>query len=608
MFKIVVWSVLVIYTTTIQCAEPIKATANTTTHEVSFLIQDKRCPVLFHYDNETKQCECLSSSFNTSETVITCINDRALLSYNFCLTYNEETSTLSVTFCTYFELHGHNIAEPGFISLPDNISELNDYMCGPMNRKGIVCSECIDGYGPSVTSPKFRCSDCTNAWYGIPLYLVLELVPVTIFYLIMLIFQVNVTSAPMTSFIFYSNIILFSLNYNIVNQDQAQTFGTILALSYGIWSLDFFRYAIPPFCVSPKLKIIHALYLQSVCAIFPFVLITITWICIKLHSRDYKIVTWPWQLLNRLIFKHLNVTWNSGRTVIDAFATFFLLSFSKITLMLLFPLGPLAIHSLNIVDLSPKVTIHSYTEPSVNFVSKEHLPFAAVSIVLFLFGVLPPVVLIALYPIQAFRSLLFRCLPKRSIGPLNIFVEKFYSCYRDGLNGGRDMRSLASLYFIVLLLGYILRSVGSTLFPITALFGGCSLFIANIRPYKKWYMSVIDSLLFANLALSSAALDRNFYAFPFFRAWSEISSLVPALGLFSFVIYKLLKKQLKTLFASLKQKLPLVKQSLQTGCRDGRAQDEEGQETAGNNHTQAQLPDRVVHPELYDTHEIQGTY
>ena len=40
------------------------------------------------------------------------------------------------------------ISEPGFISLPENVSELNDYMCGPMNRKGLVCSECIDGFGP----------------------------------------------------------------------------------------------------------------------------------------------------------------------------------------------------------------------------------------------------------------------------------------------------------------------------------------------------------------------------------------------------------------------------------------------------------------------------
>ena len=53
----------------------------------------------------------------------------------------------------YFEIRGHNKSEtPGFISLPDNVSELNDYMCGPMNRKGFVCSECIEGFGPSFTS------------------------------------------------------------------------------------------------------------------------------------------------------------------------------------------------------------------------------------------------------------------------------------------------------------------------------------------------------------------------------------------------------------------------------------------------------------------------
>ena len=420
---------------TIHCAEPratSNATSTTTVNQMSF-IQDERCPLLLNFDNDSKQCDCLNNPFSLLESIVKCTNDRALLSYNFCMTYEEETNTLSATFCTYFELRGHNISEPGFISLPSNISELNDYMCGPLNRKGIVCSECIDGYGPSVTSPKFRCSDCTNSWYGIPLYLLLELVPVTVFYLIVLIFQLNLTAAPMTIFIFYSNIIHIALNLNVVNQDQSQAVGTILALFYGIWNLDFFRYAIPPFCVSPKLKIIHALYLQSVSTIFPFVLIAITWICIKLHSRDYKIVTWPWQQLTGLIFKHVNVTWNSGRTVVDAFATFFLLAFSKVTLMLLLPLYPLRIQSLNNTDISSSVSVHSYTDPSVNFISKEHLPYAAISIAVFLFAVFPPVLLLALYPIQAFRSLLFKCLPKRSIGPLNIFVEKFYSCYRDAV-------------------------------------------------------------------------------------------------------------------------------------------------------------------------------
>ena len=221
------------------------------------------------------------------------------------MTYDEATNTLSASFCSYFELSGHNTSDfaPGFINLPDNnnISELNDYMWGPMNRKGLVCSECIDGYGSSVTPPNFRCADCSNAWYCIPLYLLLELVPVTVFYLVVLIIQINLTSAPMISFIFYGNITLFYLNFNVII-DQSQAYVTFLTLFYGIWSLDFLRYAIPPFCVSPRLKIIHVLYLQNISTVFPYVLVLLTWLCIELYSRDYKIATRPWQLLNRVIF------------------------------------------------------------------------------------------------------------------------------------------------------------------------------------------------------------------------------------------------------------------------------------------------------------------
>ena len=598
--------------TMIPCAEP-KNTSNTTTiipTTMSF-IQDDQCPLLFYYDSENNRCECLSSAFTTLEGIVVCANDnRGQLGFNFCMTYDKETNTVSASFCTYFALDGHNISEPGFISLPGNISKLNDYICGPMNRKGLVCSECISGYGPSVNSPKFRCSDCSNAWYGVPLYLLLELVPVTVFYLIVLIFQINLTSAPMPSFIFYSNMILIALNFNVTNQDQveSQVLGTIHALSYGIWTLDFFRFVVPPFCVSPNLKIIHAFYLQNISTIFPFVLIAITWLCIKLHSRDYRVVTWPWLLLNRVIFKHLNMKWNSGRSIVDAFATFFLLAFSKITLMLLLPLYPLRVQNLNYTDLSSSITVHSFTDPSVKFVSKEHLPYAAVSVVVFLLAVLSPVVLLALYPFQCFRSLLVRFLPKRLVCPLNIFVEKFYSCYRDGLGGGRDMRSLASLYFCIVLFGFFLWSVESTFFLVAIFFGGCGLFIANIRPYKKKYMSTIDSLILANMALLSAALesDRNVYASHFFQIIIGVLVLLPALGLLGFVMYKLFKKPLKRVFVKIKEKLPQVKlQWCCSGRKDDGVRDEEQGNADNGCDDEVQLPDRIVHPELYTLEEDQ---
>ena len=64
-----------------------------------------------------------------------CTDDTAQLSIGHCITLNNKTIYIFATKCLYFELMGHNVSNPGYIRLPDNISELNDNMCGPMNRK-----------------------------------------------------------------------------------------------------------------------------------------------------------------------------------------------------------------------------------------------------------------------------------------------------------------------------------------------------------------------------------------------------------------------------------------------------------------------------------------
>ena len=135
--------------------------------------------------------------------------DGVFLSIGHCLTYQHEPGRLLVYEfkCPYFQLEGYEVSdsEPGYIKLPDNISELNDYMCRPMNRKGFLCEERIDNFSVSMTSIGNKCSNCTDVWYGIPLYLAIELVPITAFYLLILVFQIHITSPPMVNFIFYSH-------------------------------------------------------------------------------------------------------------------------------------------------------------------------------------------------------------------------------------------------------------------------------------------------------------------------------------------------------------------------------------------------------------------
>ena len=170
----------------------------------------------YNHDEESHQhssSDLLCVNFSYNCTKIKCSNQGPLLIIGYCATYNEETRLLSITNCPYFQQNGYNIniTIPGYIKLPRNLSQLNDYMCGALNRKGVVCSECADGFGPSVTSFGYECANCTNVWYGVPLFLVVEFVPITLLYLIILVFQISVTSAPMPCFVMYAQGVVIAL-------------------------------------------------------------------------------------------------------------------------------------------------------------------------------------------------------------------------------------------------------------------------------------------------------------------------------------------------------------------------------------------------------------
>ena len=514
------------------------------------------------------------------------------------MTYDEESGTSTLSYCPYFTLQGHNISGPGLINLPDNISELNEYMCGPMNRKGIVCSECIDGYGPSVTSLKFQCSTCSSIWNGVLIYLVIEVVPVTLFFIIVLLFQLNLTTAPMIGFIFNCNYITLLTNIHPILSNEAQTYTKVISLLYGIWTLDFLRSVVPPFCISPLLRVGHIIYLQRVSTFLPYVLIGITWLLIKLHTNGCKVVVWMWKKLDKVILKHIKIQRNSGRTVIDAFATFFLLSFAKLSVSFLAPLLPLTLTEVNSYNISKSQTIHSFVDihSRTHYASGANLAGVVVSSGIFLFALLPPVFIIALYPIRTFRNLMFKCRHRRFICTLNFFVDKYHSCYKDGLDGGKDMRSFASAYFFITILAYTVWLISYSYLSLAIVVGGYGFMTAIVQPYKKRYMTVIDSLLLANSALVTVVLND-------FLVLSQICAVLPAVGLAIFIYYRLLKKPSIKLYQIIKEKSAPLRLSLQihinNTIRNRHNQGENGPQDE-NNEAELQLPDRVIHPEIYE--------
>ena len=175
--------------------------------------------------HRAKEWFCFNSTtkayYNCSSQIHSILPDRikrldsgpALL-FGQCITYDEDTRILSLLpMCGYFQYGVYNVTIPGYIQLPTDLTELNDYMCGPLHRKGLVCSECADGFGASLTSYWHRCANCTDAWYGVPLVMLIKFIPVTVLYFVVVAFQIRLTAPPMPCFIILAQFCHFGFEF-----------------------------------------------------------------------------------------------------------------------------------------------------------------------------------------------------------------------------------------------------------------------------------------------------------------------------------------------------------------------------------------------------------
>jgi hypothetical protein len=560
---------------------------------------DYQCPPWFFYNTAAEQCEYYSNP-NTEDIVKCSCNERAaLVKYGYCMTYSDGGTFVGK--CQYFEIQGHNSSDtPGYITLPGNISELNEYMCGPMNRKGLVCSECKEGFGPSVTSLGYRCFKC--AWYGIPLYLFLDFVPITVFYVVIILFQINLTSAPFTAFILGSQFTVSGFmaafgRYSFLTNTEYYLF-IIPITFYGIFNLDFLRFILPPFCVSSHLNIIGITFLGYISAFYPLCLIALMWMC---RSYDFKIINWCEKTFNIRYFSKLPLYVNKERnTTIDVFSTFLLLSYTKLVVIFVAVIEPDVIFN---VDNQFNRNVLS-SDPSIEWFSVHSLPYLIVSFIIFLVLILPPIILLAFYPTKLFQLLLSLCSSggrSRALLALNTFVDKFYSSYRDGLSGGRDLRGFASLYFLLRIIIYLSSITEHFLSYSALILGATGFLIAIVRPYKKTYMNVIDTLILANLALVSMLVNMSRQE-PLGSKGAAahlgiaiIACSFPLIGFLTFCLCKI--TPFRRLLVQVKQKIKVCSCPLSL-CNDGSNRHIEN--VCRNNSDDSDLPDRVLNYNDYN--------
>ena len=429
----------------------------------------------------------------------------------------------------YLEGYNLTVTKDGSygILLPNNISDLNKYMCGPLNRKDYLCSDCKSGYGPAIFSESASCANecysCKDTWYKILLYLSLNFSPLSLFYLFILVFQIRLTSAPMTCFIMYSQLIVlgFYKECGLESVDSVFSYikftdsGTTLRIGtkilltiYGVFNLDFFHYVLSPFCISSHLRPIHIFAFGYISAFYPFLLILLTWLCVELHGRNFRPIVCLWRPFHGC-FVRLRRGWNTKSDLIDVFASFFFISYSKILYQIVLTFDSEVIINYSLINGSES---HDYALSSdlsviIFKTSNSFVIFMMCFVVLLiLLFVIFPVFLFFFYPTKNLRSLLSKCMSSRLLIFLNTFMEKFQYCYRDGLDDTKDMRSFSGIYFLLWIVICFAGIISKTTLNLDQyltrgfVFSVTALLIALSCPYKKTYMNVVDSILLSHMA------------------------------------------------------------------------------------------------------------
>ena len=462
-------------------------------------------PQMVAGDNTTVDCACGPPTKGIICNLKTC---NTSLHIRHCMTYNPVTRSQVVGDCFLKSMRN------SITALPSNVSELNNFMCEGFNREGQLCGACKKGYGPALLTD-YNCAKCStkNKKYGWALYLLLQFLPITVFYLVIVMFQVSATSGPLNVFIFSAQIIATVMDTNklvftaYTSQSWFHVMQQIFITFYGIWNFDFFPSTIPPFCVSENITTLHALALQYLPAFYPLLLIVVTYILIELHDRNVRVVVWMWRPFQKCLAPfQKSLKWNPKASIVTTFVTFLTLAYTKLIIVS----GELLLGT-KVQDIQGNSSCYLMAAPTVPYFGKEHLPFAIFAVaVLSTFIALPPLLLL-IYPTKTFQKLL-GCLKIRWPS-LHIFADVFQGCYKNRTNGKYDYRWFAAFYLtlrIILLVICVIPNIATlawTIAVIILMIG--SLMFALLRPYKKNWLNILDSLILASLSLAALWIVYN---------------------------------------------------------------------------------------------------
>ena len=355
--------------------------------------------------------------------------------------------------------------------------------CASLNRQGTLCGQCLDGYAVGAYSYDFKCIRCNRELENWGLYVVFAFLPPTVFVIITMVFRINALSPHLNMFVFAAQlfkapaIVRIFLLYTSQNH-ASKIFRVVSQISiaiHAIWNLDFVRVnALPNVCINATT--LNILVLDYLIAIYPLILIVVSYVIFELHRSSFK----PVLYILHMLLARFRRQWGMQTTIMDTFVTFFFLSTTK---FLSVSFG-LLVHT---IVYKPDGKIHSvnlYYDPTIKYFGKEHGQYVLMAITILILFIAFPLSLLFCYQCKAYRKCLTRCKIRGSV--LDEFVDTFQRYYRDGSSGTRDYRWFSGFLILLKLLAYVIYAASPNMFFyifVAMLFTIGAVVILIVEPY-----------------------------------------------------------------------------------------------------------------------------
>ena len=467
---------------------------------ISFHVYMRNCPPGFtlHDNRSHLECKCARESYIG---ILKCNDDfQAYIHRGYWIGYvnnsvnNSREEELFSGYCPsgFCFNYGEALSEIEHRLNVSSKEELDSLVCGS-KRTGKLCGDCRENYTAYFHSKTFRCDKSDYCAMGLLFYTISELLPLTVLFLVAIVFNVSFTSGAVNAFIFFAQVIdsIDTLAKNFIwFQPWVFLLTKIHRFVYRMFNLDFFSIDPLAFCLWKGAKSIDVIAFKYVTVIYALILVISTVMLMN--------------ICNCYRFCHCIKPRTIKSSVIHGISAFLVMCYAQSTKVSFLLLAP-----SNLCSEGPtcKDYVVHYHGSTVHF-SKAHLPYALPAVFFLVIITALPTVLLLVYPVHykilALLKLnenrrvqqISRAIPIEKLKP---FFDSFQSCYKD------NFRFFSGLYFIyrlsILVISSFSKSLGFFYILIEAQLIFMLVIHALAQPYEKRWHNAVDILIFADLAI-----------------------------------------------------------------------------------------------------------